>query len=71
MSDDPLMVGDCGDVVAADPYADICDRVTAYVEEMLDAYFVAVLGHSPTAIRGDGWLRPLLGSYELADRQGP
>lgn len=40
MSDDPLMVGDCGDVVAADPYAAVTDQVIALawsiVEEWLE-----------------------------------
>lgn len=40
MSDDPLMVGDCGDVVAADPYADVIEQVIALAssiaEEMLE-----------------------------------
>ncbi|MGB6246095.1 hypothetical protein [Gordonia sp. (in: high G+C Gram-positive bacteria)] len=67
--DDLLAVGDCGDVVAADPYGDVYGRLIALVEESLDTYFEWGLGYSPTADRGAGWLRPMLEAYELADKE--
>ncbi|WFN93458.1 hypothetical protein [Gordonia sihwensis] len=69
MSDDLLMVGDCGDVVAADPYDDVSEKLFALVEESLDTYFGWMLGYSPSSDRGAGWLRPLLEAYERADRE--